>query len=54
MRILEIQYQKIQIKFSKEPAKNANKTMDDLETKLKYYEKHENYVDNIDYKVCKL
>ena len=31
-----------------------SKTIDDLETKLKDYEKLENYVDNIDYKVCKL
>ena len=45
---------KYTIKFSKELAKNTNKTIDDLETKLKHYEKHENYVDNIDYKVCKL
>ena len=41
------------IKFSKELAKNTNKTITDLETELKRYEKHENYVDNIDYKVCK-
>ena len=27
--------------------------MVDLETKLKHFEKHENYGDNIDYKVCK-
>ena len=45
---------KYTIKFSKELAKNTNKTIDDLETKLKHYEKHGNYVDNIDYKVCKL
>ena len=44
---------KYTIKFSKELAKNTNKTIADLETKLKHYEKHENYVDNIDYKVCK-
>ena len=44
---------KYTIKFSKELAKNTNKTIDDLETKLKHYEKHENYVDNIDFKFCK-
>ena len=44
---------KYTIKFSKELAKNTNKIIADLETKLKHYEKHENYVDNIDYKVCK-
>ena len=44
---------KYSIKFSKELAKNTNKATDDLEAKLKHYEKHENYVDNIDYKVCK-
>ena len=44
---------KYTINFSKELAKNTNKTIDDLEAKLKRYEKHENSVDNIDYKVCK-
>ena len=51
---LKYNIRKYTIKFSKELAKNTNKTIDDLETKLKHYEKHENYVDNIDYKVCKL
>ena len=41
------------IKFHKKPAKNKNKIIADLETKLKHFEKHENHVDNIDYKVCK-
>ena len=50
---LKYNIRKYTIKFSKELAKNTNKTIDDLETKLKHYEKHENYVDNIDYKVCK-
>ena len=44
---------KYTIKFSKELAKNTNKTNSDLETKLKHYEKHDNYVDNIHYKVYK-
>ena len=34
--------------------RKKSKTIDDLETKLKDYEKLENYADNIDYKVCKL
>ena len=38
------------INFSKNLAKNANKKIADLETKLKDFE---NYVDNIEYKVCK-
>ena len=50
---LKYNIRKYTIKFSKELAKNTNKTIDDLETKLKHYEKHENYVDNIDYKVSK-
>ena len=42
------------INFSKKLAKNTNKKIVDLETKLKYFEKdYENYVGNIDYKVCK-
>ena len=41
------------IRFSKELAKNKNKTIADLETNLKHYEKLGSYVDNIDYKVCK-
>ena len=51
---LKYNIRKYTIKFSKELAKNTNKTIHDLETKLKLYEKPENYVDNIDYKVCKL
>ena len=43
---LKYNIRKYIIKFSKELAKNTNKTIDDLETKLKHYEKHENYVDN--------
>ena len=39
--------------FSKELAKNTNKAIDDLEKKLKNYEKLENDVDNIDYKSLK-
>ena len=50
---LKCNIRKYTIKFSEELAKNTNKTIDDLETKLKHYEKLENYVDNIDYKVCK-
>ena len=41
------------IKFSKELAKNTNKTIADLEANLKHYEKLGSFVDNIDYKVCK-
>ena len=52
MEILKI-VRKYTIKFSKELAKNTNKIIVDWETKLKDYEKHENYFDNIDYKVCK-
>ena len=43
---------KYTIKFSKELAKNINK-IDDFETKLRHYEKRENCVDNLHYKVCK-
>ena len=44
---------KYTINFSKQLAKNRNKKIADLETKLKHFEKHhENYVDKIDYKVC--
>ena len=50
---LKYNIRKYTIKFSKELAKNTNKTIDDLETKLRHYEKHENYVDNVHYKVCK-
>ena len=51
---LKYNIRKYTIKFSKELAKNTNKTIDELEAKLKHYEKLENYVDNIDYKVCQL
>ena len=45
---------KYTINFSKKLAKNTNKKIVDLETKLKHFEKdYENYVDHIDYKVCK-
>ena len=54
MEILEIHnIRKYAIKFSKELAKTTSKIIADLEAKLNHYEKHENYVDNIDYKVCK-
>ena len=38
---LKYNIRKYTIKFSKELAKNTNKTIDDLETKLKHYEKLE-------------
>ena len=44
---------KYTIEFSKKLAKNTNKITADLETKLTHFEKHENHVNNIDYKVCK-
>ena len=50
---LKYSIRKYTIKFSKELAKNTSKTNADLEIKLKHYEKQDNYVDNIDYKVCK-
>ena len=50
---LKYNIRKYTIKFSKKLAKNTNKIIADLETKLKHFEKHENYVDNINYKVCK-
>ena len=56
MGILYLKYliRKYTINFSKKLAKNTNKKIVDLERKLKHFEKHyENYVDNIDYKVCK-
>ena len=49
---LKCNIRKYTIKFSKELAKNTNKIIADLETKLNHFEKHKNYVDNIDYKVC--
>ena len=53
---LKYKIRKYTINFYRELAKNTNKAIDDLETKLKlkHYEKHENYVDNTDYKACKL
>ena len=51
---LKYNIRKYTINFAKNLAKNANKKIADLQTKLKHIEKHyENYVDNIDYKVCK-
>ena len=51
---LKYNIRKYTINFSKKLAKNATKKFIDLETNLKHFEKHyENYVDNIDYKVCK-
>ena len=41
----------IPLNFLKKLAKN--KEIADLGTKRKHFEKHENYFDNIDYKVCK-
>ena len=49
---LKYNIRKYNIKFSKELAKNTNKAIADLEIKVMHYEKHENYVDNIDYKFC--
>ena len=39
--------------FFKKLAKNTNKKIADWETILKHFEKYENYVKNIDYKVYK-
>ena len=50
---LKYRIRKYTIKFSKELAKNTNKTIADLETKLKDYGKHEDYVDSIDHKFCR-
>ena len=51
---LKYNIRKNTINFSKKLAKNKNKIIVDLETKLKHFEKtYENYFDNIDYKVCK-
>ena len=45
---------KYTINFLKKLAKNTNKKNRWLRKELKHFEKHyENYVDNIDYKVCK-
>lgn len=36
------------------PVRSTNKIISDLETKFEYFKKHhENYVDNIDYKIYK-
>ena len=48
---LKYNIRKYTIKFSKELAKSTNKITTDLETKLKHFEKLENYVDNLDYQV---
>ena len=56
MGVLYLKYiiRKYTINFSKKLAKNTNKKIVDLEITLKHFEKdYENYVDNIDYKVCK-
>ena len=46
---LKYNIRKYTINFSKKTAKNTNKKIVDLETKLKHFEKYyENYVDNID------
>ena len=51
---LKYNIRKYTINFSGKPAKNTNKKILDLETKLKNFEKHyQNYVENIDYKNCK-
>ena len=51
---LKYNIRKYTINFSKKLAKNTNKKIVDLEITLKHFEKdYENYVDNIDYKVCK-
>ena len=51
---LKYNIRKYTINFSKTLAINKSKKIVDLETKYKHFEKHyENYVDNIDFKVCK-
>ena len=50
---LKYNIRKYTIKFCKELAKSTNKITTDLKTKLKHFENHENYVDNIHYQVCK-
>ena len=42
---------KCTINFSLKIAKNANKKFADLKTKFEKY--NENYLDNVDYKICK-
>ena len=43
------------INFPKKLARNTNKKIIDLETKLNHFEKdYDNYVANIDYRVCKV
>ena len=54
MGILEIyNIREYTIKFSKKLAKNTNKKIAGIETKLKHFENLESYVDNIDYQFCK-
>ena len=51
---LKYNIRKYNINFSKKLVKSTSKKIVDLDIKLKHFEKHyENYVDNIDYKVCK-
>ena len=51
---LKYNIRKYNINFSKKLVKSTSKKIVDLDTKLKHFEKYyENYVDNIDYKVCK-
>ena len=49
---LKCNIRKHTVNFSKTLAKNTKKIAD-LQAKLKHSEKPEDYVDNIDYKVCK-
>ena len=53
MGILEIQYWKVQHQILLKTSQSTNKIIADLQTKLKHFEKHENYLDNIDYKIYK-
>ena len=54
MGILEIyNIREYAIKFSKKLAKNTNKNIAGLETKLKHFENLKSYADKIDYQVCK-
>ena len=51
---LKYNIRKYTIIFSKTLVKNTHTKIVDLETKLKHFVKpYENYVDNIDYKICK-
>ena len=50
---LKYNIRKYTFNISKKLGKNTNTKIADLETKLKHFEKHcENYIDNIDSKVC--